>query len=166
VHGDDKTGGDMIARYKIDVEKTSKAEVVRRLVAEYEDGVAEFMESARMASRQQIKPGAKKHLEAVCICTMDGRIVHASEQLLDIAGDTRPELTGKNIAILFVNAGDVESIKEEMEYRGYLIDYRTRLYRKDGNVITCYISSTIRWYNDENVPGNQPLIKSWVRVIR
>jgi len=156
----------MIARYKIEVAKTGKAEVVQRLVAEYEEEVAGFMESTRASSRQQVKSGTKQRLEAVCICTMDGRIVHVNKQLLDIVGYTMPELMGENLAMLFINAGDVESIREEMEYRGYLIDYRTRLYGKDGNIITCYISSTIRWYNDENVPGNQPLIKSWIRIAR
>jgi PAS domain S-box-containing protein len=156
----------MIARYKIEVAKTGKAEVVRRLVAEYEEEVAEFMESARVATRRQVKSGTKKRLEAVCICTMDGRIVHANAQFLDIIGYTMPELVGKKMAVLFINAGDVEFIRDGIGYKGYLIDYRTRLCKKDGSMITCYISSTIRWYNDENVPGNQPLVKSWVRIAR
>jgi len=158
----------MIAKYRIEVEQANKAEVVRRLIAEYEDEMAEFMESAPKARVQGAgkASGLKKRPEAICIYTTQGRIVHASEQFLDIAGYTMQELIGKNLSTLLVNIGDAASLKEEIEYKGYLIDYRTRLLRKDGNMITCYINATIRWYNDENVPINQPLIKSWIRPAR
>ncbi|MDD5398700.1 MAG: PAS domain-containing protein [Dehalococcoidia bacterium] len=158
----------MIAKYRIEVEQANRAEVVRRLIAEYEDELAEFMESAPKAPGR--KAGSvsklKKRPEAVCICTTQGGIVHANGQFLGITGYTMQELLGRNLSTLLVNNGDVQSLKEEIEYKGYLIEYRIRLLRKDGNMITCYINATIRWYNDENVPINQPLIKAWVRPAR
>jgi PAS domain S-box-containing protein len=158
-------GLDMIAKYRMELEQANKADVVRRLIAEYEDEVAEFMEYGPRATGQQADSILKlrKRPEAVCIYTAQGRIVHANEQLLHITGYDVHELIGLNLSTLFVNSRDIESLKEEIEYKGYLIDYRIKLLKKDGNMITCYISATIRWYNDENVPINQPLIKAWIR---
>jgi len=158
----------MIAKYRIEVEQANKAEVVRRLVAEYEDEVAEFMESAQKAPAQKSGSVSKlrKRPETVCICTTQGNIVHANEPLLNITGYTMQELIGQNLSALLVNSRDTELLKEEIEYKGYLIDYRIKLLRKDGSMITCYINATIRWYNDDNVPINQPLIKAWIRPAR
>jgi PAS domain S-box-containing protein len=158
----------MVSRYKTEAAAASKGEAVRRLIAEYEEEVAEFIESAGVNVRKQGDSARrlKNRTEATCICTPEGRIVYANGHLQHIVGYTMLDLVGENIGLLFVNAEDVESIKREIEHRGYLSDYRARLCRKDGSMLTCYISSTIRWYNDENVPGNQPLVKSWIRIAR
>jgi len=161
-------GLDMIAKYRIEVEKANKVEVVRRLVAEYEDEVAELMQSATKAPEVKAggTSGLKKRPSAVCIFTTQGKIVHANSEFLSITGYSMHDLIGRNLSSLLVDVKDVDPLKEEIEYKGYLIENRIKVLMKDGSTITCYINATIRWYNDENVPINQPLIKAWIRPAR
>jgi PAS domain S-box-containing protein len=161
-------GLNMIAKYRIEVEKANKVEVVRRLIAEYEDEVAELMQSTAEAPDGKAggTSGIKKRPAAVCIFTTQGKIVHANAEFLSITGYSMHDLMRRNLSSLLVDAKDVDPLKEEIEYKGYLIDNRIKILMKDGSTTTCYINATIRWYNDENVPINQPLIKAWIRPAR
>jgi hypothetical protein len=70
-----------------------------------------------------------------------------------------------DIKHICVNPVDLDRLQKEIDQKGYVISNRLKLYKKDGTEVSCLITSTIRWYNEDNIPGNQPMFKSWVRCV-
>ena len=136
---------------------------VQRLISEYETDIKEHLEGE--PSRQVPKHnGARQPKQAIFIHSREGRIVAVNHNLLDILGYTPGELADAGMDKVFMNKLETQNLQAEVDNKGYVIDYRARLRRKDGSEAIGLITSTIRWYNDECIPGNQPLYKSWVRL--
>jgi PAS domain S-box-containing protein len=105
----------------------------------------------------------KQAREGIFISTRQGSLIDGNQFLLEMLGYTIEEMFGMNIIDLCLNPVDGAQFLKALDDKGYVIDYRIKLHRKDGSEFGCLLTSTIRWYNDENIPGNQPLFKTWVR---
>jgi PAS domain S-box-containing protein len=142
------------------------AAAVQRLIDEYETDIRESVaaEKYRQNGKVTNRSSVKQPKPAIIMHSREGRIVAVNHNLLDILGYAPGELVAAGIDKIFMDQLDVLKLQAEMDHKGYVIDYRARLRNKDGSEVTGLITSTIRWYNDESVPGNQPLFKSWVRL--
>lgn len=61
---------------------------------------------------------------------------------------------------------DGAAFLEALDEKGYVVDYKIKLRRMDGSEVVCMLTSTIRWNNDADIPDNQPLFKTWIRMAR
>lgn len=116
-----------------------------------------------LAGKNITRTIVRQSKEAVFISTRDGRFVDVNQPLLDMLGYDVEDVIGQEISNLYSNPHEAHKMLREVEQKGYVIDYRVKLYRKDGTELSCLITSTVRWYNDDSIPGNEPLYKSWVR---
>lgn len=121
---------------------------------------------AKATGKDEKHSSLKRVQEGIAICTRQGSMIDGNQALLDILGYTIEEFFGLNIIDLCVNAMDGIQFLKLLDDRGYVVDHKIKLQRKDGSEIYCMLTSTIRWYNDENIPDNQPLFKMWIRPIR
>ena len=138
---------------------------IRPRVAELErDDLDHLLAYQRLLAGKSItRTIVRQSKDAIFISTGDGRFVDANQPLLDLLGYEVEDVIGQPIKSICVNPADGDKLQQEVEQKGYVIDYQIRLYKKDGTELNCAITSTVRWYNDDSIPGNQPLFKSWVR---
>lgn len=130
----------------------------------------EGLEDARMltiklpnAGKNGKKTSVKKNMEGIMISTRQGSLIDGNQYLLDMLGYSIEELFGMNIMDICLNPIDGAQFLKALDEKGYVIDYKMKLQKQDGGEFNCLLTSTIRWYNDDNIPDNQPLFKTWVR---
>jgi PAS domain S-box-containing protein len=104
--------------------------------------------------------------EATYICSRDGSFIDANEEMTSLLGYEADDLIGRRLGVICVNPSDVDRLYDEVERKGYVIDYRMKLLKKGGEELSCLVTSTVRWYNDDRIRDNEPLFKSWVRKER
>jgi PAS domain S-box-containing protein len=140
---------------------------LRRYISEYEEMENERkqQEDKLPLSKGNIHGAAKMRKDAVYISTRDGKLVNINQPMLDLLGYDMDEIIGMDIRNICVNPVDLDKLQNEIDQKGYVISNRLRLYKKDGSEVSCLITSTIRWYNEEDIPDNQPIFKSWVRCV-
>ena len=140
---------------------------LRRYISEYEEMEIERkqQEEKLPVSKTSNRTAAKKRKDAIYISTRDGKFVNINQPMLDLLGYDMDEMIGMDIRNICVNPHDLEKAQKEIDQKGYVISNRLKLYKKDGTEVSCLITSTIRWYNEDSIPGNQPMFKSWVRCV-
>jgi len=138
---------------------------IRPRVAELERDDLEHMLAYQrlLAGKNITRTIVRQSKDAIFISTGDGRFVDVNQPMLDLLGYNVEDVVGQYINNFCVNPSDGDKLQQEVEQKGYVIDYKIKLYKKDGTELACTVTSTVRWYNDESIPGNQPLFKSWVR---
>jgi PAS domain S-box-containing protein len=138
---------------------------IRPRVAELERDDLEHMLAYQrlLAGKNITRTIVRQSKDAIFISTGDGRFVDINQPLLDLLGYNVEDVVGQYIKNFCVNPSDGDKLQQEVELKGYVIDYRIKFFKKDGTEFACTVTSTVRWYNDESIPGNQPLFKSWVR---
>ena len=140
-------------------------ETMRPRVAELErDELEQILSCQRLLAKMNIARNiVKQSKDAIYISTKDNRFVDVNQSLLDLLGYEAEDLIGEPIGNVCINPNEIIELQKEVELRGYVIDHRIKLLKKDGSVLPCLVTATVRWYNDENIPGNQPLFKFWIR---
>ncbi|MBN1375133.1 MAG: PAS domain-containing protein [Dehalococcoidia bacterium] len=138
---------------------------IRPRVAELErDDLENILSYQRLLAGKNItRTIMRQSKDAIFITTGDGRFVDVNQPLMDLLCYDVEDIVGQPISNICVNPSDGEVLQLEVEKKGYVIDYRISFYKKDGTELPCTVTSTVRWYNDESIPGNQPLFKSWIR---
>jgi PAS domain S-box-containing protein len=148
-------------------EQTVRVDVasIRPRVAELErDDLDHMLAYQRLLAGKNItRTIVRQAKEAIFISTRDGRFVDVNQPLLDMLGYEVEDVIGRKISDLCVNPPDADKLQNEVEQKGYIIDYKMELLKRDGTEFPSLITSTVRWYNDDSIPGNEPLFKSWVR---
>lgn len=112
------------------------------------------------------RSGFKQQREGILISTRQGSLIDGNQVLLDMLGYTIEELFGLNIIDLCMNPVDGSNFLKLLDEKGYVVDHKMKLRKIDGSELNCMLTSTIRWYNDDNIPDNQPLFKTWIRLAR
>ena len=138
---------------------------IRPHVAELERDDLEHMLAYQrlLAGKNITRTIVRQSKDAIFISTGDGRFVDVNQPLMELLGYNVEDMVGQYISSICVDPSDGARLQQEVEQKGYVVDYKIRFYKKDGAELSCAVTSTVRWYNDESIPGNQPLFKSWVR---
>lgn len=138
---------------------------IRPRIAELErDNLEHVLAYQRLLAGKNItRTIVRQSTEAIYISTRDGRFVDVNQPLLDMLGYDVEDMIGQDMGGFCLSSPDGERLQQEVEQKGYVIDYKMKFCRKDGTELQCLITSTVRWYNDDSIPGNEPLFKSWIR---
>jgi PAS domain S-box-containing protein len=155
----------MRTEFKMENQHEQGLTALRRYISEYEEMEIERkqQEERLPMSKSKNHAAAKQRKDAIYISTRDGKFININQPMLDLLGYDMDEMIGMDIRNICVNPIDLDRLQKEIDQKGYVISNRLKLYKKDGTEVPCLITSTIRWYNEENIPGNQPMFKSWVR---
>ena len=97
--------------------------------------------------------------DGVYISDLDGNLQSANQSLSNMFSYTRKELMGLNTKKLYRDIKDRTAFKEEMDKKGFVIDYELKLVRKDGTEFIGVLNSTARRDNDGNIVGYQGIIR-------
>ena len=98
--------------------------------------------------------------DAVYISTCEGEFVEANPAALELLGYTSQELMGMSVLEIYADPSDRERLQQEIETQGSISDYEAKLRTKDGMLIDCLITSTVRRDDQGTILGYQGIIRN------
>jgi PAS domain S-box-containing protein len=97
--------------------------------------------------------------DAIIIAGRDGRFVDFNKSALDLLGYAREEMMGMSVDGLCVNVEDIERFVREIRVKGAVTDFDIRLRKKNGKVMDCLVSMTVRKSEENKFIGYQGIIR-------
>ena len=76
--------------------------------------------------------------------THEGQVTDANQAALDLFQYTRQEAVGLDVASVYVEPTELDRMRRELDERGSVNEFETRLRRKDGTEIDCLLTMTVR----------------------
>ncbi|MEJ2697883.1 MAG: PAS domain S-box protein [Candidatus Sulfobium sp.] len=131
---------------------------LRRRVSELKSGTGEYDQCYRELF------GESK--DVVYVSSRDGRILDFNRAGLELFGYSREEMIGMDISVLYADPGERERFQDQIEREGAVKDFEMRLRRKDGTIMDCLLSSTLRLSAEGEVLGYQGIIRDITEVRR
>jgi PAS domain S-box-containing protein len=104
--------------------------------------------------------------DAIYITSREGKLLDANQALMKLFGLTREEIIGNlKVQELYFCPGDRNKFKQEVEQKGFVRDYEVKLCKKNGTVMDCLLTATVRWSHDGRILGYQGIIRDKVTSI-
>lgn len=97
--------------------------------------------------------------DAVYVSSKEGNILTINKAGVELFGYSREEMMGMDIRTLYADPSDRERFRQKIECTGAVKDYEVPLRRKDGTVIICIITSTVRKSPEGGIIGYQGIIR-------
>lgn len=101
--------------------------------------------------------------DAVYITDREGPFIDANQSAVDLFGYTREELLGLNVRDIYVNPEDRDRFQRDIEDKGSVRDFEVRLRKKDGTVMDCLITASVRRSSDGAASGYQGFIRDMTK---
>lgn len=102
--------------------------------------------------------------DVVYVSSRDGTILDLNRAGLEFFGYSRDEVIGMDISVLYADPGERRRFQEEIERDGSVKDFEVRLRRKDGAMMDCLLSSTLRLSGGGEILGYQGIIRDITQV--
>ena len=104
--------------------------------------------------------------DAIYMSAADGSLLQINQAALDLFGYTREEMIGMSAVRLYADVEDRKRFQQVIEEHGSASNYEVQLIRKDGVVLDCFLSTTIRRNaKGENI-GYQGIIRDVTELKR
>ena len=125
------------------------------------EDITEQKEAERelLESEQRYRTLFEESRDAVIITTRDGKMEAVNQACLDLFGFTREEAESMDILNIYVDPADRIRFQEDIERQGSLKDYEVRRRKKDGTVIDCLLTATLRLEEDGTIVGYHGIIR-------
>ena len=124
------------------------------------------VETALLRTEREYKSLFEEVKDGIYISSRDGHILDANKALLDLFGYTKDEILNLDIHKIYKDPRDRYRFQLEVETKGSVGDYEVQLLKKDGTVMDCLLSSTIRLSKDKEVIGYQGIIRDITHLKR
>jgi PAS domain S-box-containing protein len=117
-------------------------------------------EEACHASEEKYRSLFNESRDAIYITTREGRFLDVNQALVDLFGYTKQELLDKiNVRHTYADPADRERFRQEIETKGSVRNYEAVLKKKDGTLMTCLLTATVRTTGEGDVLGYQGIIR-------
>jgi len=116
-------------------------------------------ESALRESEQKYRALFEQSIDAVALTTPQGRIAEANASWFRLFGYSPGDLEWLNARDLYAEPEDRDVFLRKMEEKGSIVDGEVRHKRKDGTVMECLRSVTVRRAADGSVMGYQAVFR-------
>ena len=97
--------------------------------------------------------------DAIYITSKEGIIIEFNQAAIELFGYSREEILKLNVQNTYVNLEDRERFQKEIRKNGSVKDFEVKLRKKDGTVMDCLITSTVRRTIDGIIMGYQGIIR-------
>ncbi|MCP4690061.1 MAG: PAS domain S-box protein, partial [Desulfobacterales bacterium] len=101
----------------------------------------------------------KQSRDAIIMTSLDRRIIDFNQAAIDLFGFTAGELKNKHVFQLYVHEDDRIDFERRLRQSGALKDFESFLKKKDGSVITCLFTSSLRTGVDGALSGYQSILR-------
>ena len=97
--------------------------------------------------------------DAIFISSLDGSSFDFNQSAEELLGYSREELLSLSMEDLYARREDRLQFRKIIESQGYVKDYELQLRKKDGSIIDCLDSATVRKDMDGNIIGYQGIVR-------
>lgn len=97
--------------------------------------------------------------DTIFITTADGAIIDINQAGPDLFGYTRQEILRLNVWDFYLNLEDRRSLLEISKREGAVKDFEAQFKRKDGTILDCLVTATVRQTEDGRLLGHQGVIR-------
>ena len=97
--------------------------------------------------------------DAIFITSVDARVIDVNPATLELLGYTREEAMQLNVLEVYEVPEDRARFQEELAQHGSVKDFEVRLRRKDGILMDCLVTATVRHGDDGTVLGYEGTIR-------
>jgi len=116
-------------------------------------------EDALRESEERYRSLFEESRDAIYIVTREGNFIDFNQAMLELFGYSRDELMNLNVMELYAHPVDRVKFQQEIERNGSTRGYEITFRKKDGTVIDCLLTSTVRQTNDGSILGYQGIIR-------
>lgn len=97
--------------------------------------------------------------DAIYISTRSGKFIEINPAGIELFGYNKEEIYSIDIADLYVNQKDRQTFQAIIERKGQVKDYEVKLRKKNGQVIDCLVTSSIKKDPSGKILGYQGIIR-------
>ncbi len=116
-------------------------------------------ESALRESEQKYRALFEQSIDAVGLTTLEGHVAEANASLFRLFGYSPGDLESLNARDMYAEPGDRDIFLRKIAEKGSLVDDEVRFKKKDGTVMDCLRSVTVRRAADGSVMGYQTVFR-------
>jgi len=117
------------------------------------------MEEALRQGEERYRTLFEQSKDAIYFSTRDGMLVTVNQSFLDLFGYSRKELQRVKAHKMYANPDDRPVFQQEIESNGSVRDFELKLRKKDGTVMDCLLTATVRRAEDGGILGYQGIIR-------
>jgi PAS domain S-box-containing protein len=117
------------------------------------------IETALRESEERYRSLFEQSMDVIYITTREGAFVDINPQAEELLGYTREELLGMDVREIYADPADRDRFKTEVEQKGSVRDYEVRFKKKNGEVIDCLLTATVRRAEDGRILGYQGIVR-------
>ena len=110
-------------------------------------------------SEERYRTLFKQSMDAVYITSREGRFLDANQSTLDLLGYTLEEILEIPVADTYADPSDRAGFQKVIEQHGFVKDYEVKFCTKNGRLIDCLLTSTVRRGEDGSILGYHGLIR-------
>lgn len=97
--------------------------------------------------------------DAIYIRNKDGKFIDINKFMLELFGYKKDEMKRMSLNDLYADPKEMERFEQEIERKGYVMDFEVKFHKKDGTEIFCIATSNVLRGDDEAVEGDQGMIR-------
>ncbi len=117
-------------------------------------------ETALEKSEEKYRMLFESSMDAVYITSKQGDIIDVNQAAVDLFGfDSKKELLAIPIQDLYADPEDRKKFQEYIQKEGFVKNYPLRFRKKDGKIIDCLLTSSVKKDESGNITGYQGLIR-------
>ena len=129
-------------------------------VLEKEASEGRLSREAILRSEERYRTLFNESRDAIYITSREGVFVDANQAGLELFGYAREEMIGKiNVRELYVNPGERDRFREEIEKSFALKNFPVKLRKRNGEAMECLLTSTVCRSPSGEVSGYQGIIR-------
>ncbi len=117
------------------------------------------IESQLFKSEQKYRSLLEQLTDAIYFTSTDGTFIEFNRATNDLLGYTSDELRTLHVENIYAYPEDRETFKNYIQQNFEVKDYEVQLKRKDGVIIDCLLSSSVRYSPANNIIGYQGIIR-------
>jgi PAS domain S-box-containing protein len=110
-------------------------------------------------SEERYRTLVEESRDAIYMTSREGAVLEVNQAALDLFGYTRGEAIGLDARQTYAHPEDRSRFQQEIERQGAVRDYALKLRKKDGTMMDCLMSATVRRAPDGSILGYQGIIR-------
>ena len=124
------------------------------------------VEEALYQSEEKYRILFESSKDASYITTREGTLVEANPSLQDLFGYSEEEISDWSAKDTYLNPDDRSRFRKAMRENGSVKDFEVNLLKKDGTVMDCLITATVRRSKEGDIAGYQGIIRDVTELKR
>jgi len=117
------------------------------------------MQRELQESEERYRTLFEESKDAIYTTSRDGFFIDVNRSTVDLLGYTLEEIVGLNVQDLYNISADRARFQQEIETYGSVREYEVEFRRKDGTLIDCLLTATLRRDGEGAIVGYQGIIR-------